>query len=167
MMGATQKDWFKNELLTDEPVKCWVQDSGWLKPFPPDDHAQSNDKWSDYPDEHEELGDYIATTAVGQVFSIHGDTHMLAADDGSYNRWGGFPTYCAAPLGNTTTYEPGPWSEGSWPLEGYENTLEHQYGLLNIADDGATITVTYTGYGTANGFPVAARVSHSLSVSTV
>ena len=161
MMGAAQKAWFKEELLTDEPVKCWVQDSGWVKPFAPQNPLlDGNDKWSDYPDEHEELGDYIATAAVGQLFSIHGDTHMLAADDGTYNRWGGFPTYCAAPLANTTTYEPGPWSEGSWPTK---YSFECQYGLLDIADDGTAITVSYTGYGTVGR----ERVTHSMSVSTV
>jgi hypothetical protein len=159
MMGAAQKAWFKKELLTDEPVKCWVQDSGWLKPFAPQNPALGNDKWSDYPYEHEELGDYIATSAVGQLFSIHGDTHMLAADDGTYNRWG-FPTYCAAPLANTTTYEPGPWSEGYWPKK---PSSECQHGLLDIADDGARITVTYTGYGTDGR----KRVTHSISVPTV
>jgi len=159
MMGAAQKAWFKAELLTDEPVKCWVQDSGWLKPLPPQSPVLGNDKWSDYPDEHEELGEYIATSAIGQLFSIHGDTHMLAADDSTYNRWG-FPTYCAAPLANTTVYEPGPWSEGSWPMK---NSFECQYGLLDIADDGATITVTYTGYETGGR----ERITHSMSVRTV
>jgi hypothetical protein len=158
-MGATQKAWFKKELLSKEPVKIWVQDSGWVNPAEPLEPALGNDKWSDYPDEHEELGDYIATSAFGQLFSIHGDTHILSADDGTNNLWGGFPTYGAAPLANTTFYRAGPWSEGVWPKQDTSD-IKYQYGLLDIADDSTTITVSYTGCATSG----TSRVTHSLAV---
>ncbi|ERG63554.1 hypothetical protein L332_03690 [Agrococcus pavilionensis RW1] len=160
MMGAAQKAWFKSELVTDEPVKIWVMDSPWVNHDAPLDTTDANDKWSDYPDEHEELGAYIAASAVGQVIGIHGDMHALASDDGSNNDWGGFPTFNAAPFDKRASIKGGPWSEGTYPSSG--TAQSYQYGWVDVTDDGTDITVAYTGYDSSN----AARVPLSVVVDT-
>lgn len=162
-LGTTaQKDWFKAELLTDEPVKVWAQSGPWLISDTPTDPAAGGDKWSDYPDEHTEIGDYIATSAVGQVITIHGDAHSLLADDGSNNAWGGFPVLGSAPFNNTTSIKGGPYSQGTWPTAATIGTTEQQFGLLDVVDDGTTITLTYSGRDKTN----TQRVTHEVVVST-
>jgi hypothetical protein len=158
-LGTTaQKDWFKAELLTNEPVKVWVQSGPWLISDTPTDPALGGDKWSDYPDEHTEIGNYIAASAVGQVITIHGDAHSLLADNGSNNAWGGFPVLGSAPFNNTTSIKGGPYSQGTWPTAAAIGTTEQQFGLLDVVDNGTTITLTYSGRDKTNVQRVALAV---------
>jgi len=152
-MGTTQKAWFKERLVEPEPVKVWVQDSAWIVP----DYDGEADQWKEFPEEREELGDYIAESAVGRVITIHGDIHGIAADDGSHNPWGGFPSLCAGPFRNTSSWkgtidEPPEftnlWSEGHHPAG--EGTLVAQYGWVEVTDTGEEITIGFTGYDTSD-----------------
>lgn len=158
MMGSTQKAWFENELTTSEPVKVWVQDSTWTTH---DAEKAGGDKWSDYPTERAELGDYIAASAVGQVITIHGDQHAISADDGTNNDWGGFPSFSAAPFRQTASHKGGPWSEGQYPTT--TGSVVRQYGMLTVTDTGSNIAVTLTGYDSTN----VARVRMTVNVPLV
>lgn len=160
MLGTTQMQWVKDQLITGESVKILVTDSPWLVGDPPLDTTLGNDKWSDYPADHTELGNFIAASAVGRVIAIHGDTHCLCADDGSNNTWGSFPVLGAAPFSNTTSIKGGPYSKGTWPTAAAIGTTEQQYGILTFTDIGSSITVDYVGYGTSN----VARITHSVVV---
>jgi alkaline phosphatase D len=123
MMGAAQKAWFKQELLSAKdkyPLICWVSSVPWLgekgsnyyravktnqfgyihhtnlvsEPStnatatstnrgrrrgaqPPDD-----DHWSRFATERREIVDFIKANHIKGVCILHGDSHMLAADDG-------------------------------------------------------------------------------------
>ncbi|MGV8965515.1 MAG: alkaline phosphatase D family protein [Cellulomonas sp.] len=157
MMGAAQKDWFTKQLTSSEPVKVWVQDSTWNTR---DAAEAGGDKWSDYPAEHAELGAYIAAHAVGQLISIHGDTHSISADNGSNNAWGGFPTFSAAPFRQTSSLKGGPWSNGRYPTSA--GVLARQYGFMTVTDTGSTIAVKLSGYDSNN----VARVTMTINVKT-
>ncbi|RYV50382.1 alkaline phosphatase D family protein [Pengzhenrongella frigida] len=155
MMGAAQEAWFKNELTTPEPVKVWVQDSTWNTRADPE---PGGDKWSDYPAEHAALGSFIADSAVGKVISLHGDQHALAADDGSHNDWGGFPTFSAGPFRQAASHKGGPWSDGRYPKS--TGSVVQQYAVLSVTDTGSSLDVTVTGYDSDDE----ARVSLTVTV---
>ena len=146
-LGSGQKAWFKEEMKRPEPVKVWVQEATWIDNKP----NGGEDKWQDFPAEKAELGTFFATEAVGQVVTIHGDQHALAADDGSHNPWGGFPSFCAAPwrqLSSLKTLSQSDWSEGFYPT-----TLETevaQYGWCDVTYAGNIITLAFKGYDTSN-----------------
>lgn len=160
-LGATQKAWFKAELQQPEPVKVWVQEAAWI-----DNKAAESggDKWQDFAAEKSELGSFIAASAVGQVVTIHGDQHALAADDGSHNSWGGFPSFAAAPFRNLSslkTASTSDWSAGVYPASTGADVA--QYGFVTVTDTSNNITLAFRGYDTAN----VERVSLDVVVSTV
>lgn len=160
-LGTTQKAWFKTQLQQPEPVKVWVQEATWIDNKPAE---SGGDKWQDFAADKAELGTFIATQAVGQVITIHGDQHSLAADDGTHNAWGGFPSFCAAPFRNFTsikTLSTGDWSDGFYPNPPGAEAAQH--GFCTVTDTGDTITLALRGYDTSNTL----RVSMDVVVPTV
>lgn len=155
ILGATQKQWLKDRLSDAEPVKVWVTDSV----FNTSETPAGEDKWHDYPAEHDEIGDYIRDDAVGLVVILSGDQHAVAADDGSGNVWG-IPSWCAAPFDRTASHKGGPWSEGLYPAT--EGAVVNQYGWVAVTDTGTAIDLDFTGYDSSN----VARVTHNLSAVT-
>src|SRR5690606_30353608 len=98
------------------------------------------------------------------VLTIHGDQHSLAADDGTNNDWGGFPSFCAAPFRNYSslkTLDYSDWSEGFYPNPVGSEVA--QYGFCTVTDDGETITLALRGYDTSNTL----RVQMDVVVDTV
>lgn len=147
-LGTTQKAWFKAQLQESEPVKVWVQEAAWIDNEPAE---SGGDKWQDFAAEKSELGTFIETQAVGQVVTIHGDQHALAADDGTNNDWGGFPSFCAAPFRNYSslkTLNYSDWSDGFYPNPVGSEVAQH--GFCTVTDDGETITLALRGYDTSN-----------------
>jgi phosphodiesterase/alkaline phosphatase D-like protein len=137
MIGTTQKTWLKAELVRSEPVKCIVTELPWIET-----PTVGSDKWGGFSTERAEITTYISTNSV-RAFIIHGDSHMLAADDGT--NAGGIPVFCAAPFSKTTSIKGGPYSGGTWPTAGNTGAVAHHYGRLTIADTGNNISVTFTG----------------------
>lgn len=196
MMGAAQKEWFKNELLSAKgkfPLICWVSSVPWLgqkgsnyyrnvksNQFGYIHHTQltaerarnsstnsastnrsgrrrdagpalDEDHWSVYATERREICDFIQTNHISGVCILHGDSHMLAADDG---RNGNFatsgslilPVMCGGPLDQDASLKGGPYSEGVYRVEKGEGA----YGLLSISDLGDSIQVYYSGRNLRN-----------------
>src|SRR6185436_15112819 len=61
------------------------------------------DHWSVFAAERREIADFIKDHHISGVCILHGDSHMLAADDGTHSDYatgGGapLPVMCAAPL---------------------------------------------------------------------
>lgn len=156
VMGATQKAWFKTQLQQPEPVKVWVQEGAWLKKS-----TEGGDGWVTALAERIELGDFIRDEAIGQVVTIHGGQHAISADNGSGNPFGGFPVMCAAPFYNWTYEEvtESGWNQGIYPTDG--NTAS-QYGILDIADTGSAISLTFNGYDSSD----VSRVNMVINVDT-
>jgi prolyl oligopeptidase PreP (S9A serine peptidase family) len=104
------------------------------------------DHWSVYSTERREMADFIKSNHISGVCILHGDSHMLAADDGSnsdYATGGGapIPVMCAAPLDQDPSLKGGPYSQGVYKTHGNQGC----FGLLTIKDVGAKIDVSFSG----------------------
>jgi hypothetical protein len=139
-LGSTQKDWLKAQLLQPEPVKIWFHEDAWNNGTT----YVGDDTWSAYNTERTEIGNFINANGV-RVMMIHGDLHVLAADDGTHSP-SGLQIFCASPLDQTTYAGNGTYSAGIYPVPQSSSVYSQQYGWFDVVDNGQQITVTGTGY---------------------
>ncbi len=141
MLGVEQKAWLKEELARSSKDHALVV---WLNPVPwVGEAVDGGDFWNGYAEERTELADHIAENGITNLLMISGDAHMIAADDGtntdySTGRAGGFPIFHAAALDRPGTIKGGPYTEGTFDGPG-------QFGLVDVADNGTTVSVTLRG----------------------
>lgn len=181
MMGAPQKAWFKQELLSAQgkyPLIFWVSTVPWIGTagvdvypaeystnadglitpvnlLPPRAQQQfgnrkrdpaMDDYWAGFAFERREIANFLKQNHIKGVCILHGDAHMLAADNGSdsdYADGGGapLPVLAAAPLDQAASIKGGPYSQGVYPpLRG-----EGCFGLVTVLDRGDRIRVLYSG----------------------
>ena len=110
-----------------------------------------DDHWSVFTTERREMADFIKENGIKGVCIIHGDSHMLAADDGSnsdYATGGGapIPVMCGGPLDQNPSLKGGPYSQGVYKMK----TGEGGFGLMSVDDRGSRIDVTYSGRNNRN-----------------
>ncbi len=141
MLGPQQLAWFFDELLRardEAALIVWVSSVGWIS------SSTAGDDWGAYAAERQAISDFLVANNVRNLVMLAGDAHMLAADDGTNNRFAsggagpGFPVYHAAALDRRGSIKGGPYSEGAVPGGG-------QFGLLTIDDLGTEIRVTFSG----------------------
>lgn len=144
MLGVAQKAWFKAQLLMGEPLKVVAGSYPWRSGTPGDG------RWGSYPDEFAELTTFMQTNPVGFPYFTAGDRHYLAADDGSTPDTQGFPSVVGAPFQQSSVATGETWSQGFYNGGAAGVTLT-AVGLLDIADTGTAITITYTGKTTNDG----------------
>jgi hypothetical protein len=136
MLGSTQKTWFKN-LLSNSAGKLIV----WICPRMFGGVATAGaDHWGGFTTERAELVAHINSVCPGRVIVLSADAHCGAIDDGT-SHWG-LPTFQAAPLDRTpdaVVYGGATYSEGWFNNNG-------QFGLMDIADDGTDIEVSWYLY---------------------
>lgn len=191
MMGARQKAWFKQELLSAQgrfPLIFWVSTVPWLGikgtsyyPIPTNTFGYvhhrnlpprpvmtdaaggiskpgDEDYWSAYATERREIADFIKANQIKGVCILHGDAHMLGADDGSnadFATGGGapVPVLAGAPLDQDASIKGGPYSQGVYkPVRG-----EGCFGLVRVQDEGGRITVIYSGRNHRNEEKIALK----------
>lgn len=142
MMGAEQKNWFKQQLLeADEqyPVIIWVSTVPWIA-----DETPGADHWGGYATERREIANFIAENQIDGLFMLSGDAHMIAIDDGTNSDYSdagnaAFPVFHAGALDRYPSEKGGPFSEGAYPGGGH-------FGLVTVDDDGGDeITITFEG----------------------
>ncbi|MEL6822411.1 MAG: alkaline phosphatase D family protein [Calditrichota bacterium] len=129
MMGDVQKDWLKQQLLLSPnyALVVWVNTVPWIH-----EQADEQDHWGGYTTEREEIAQFIKQNNISNLVMVSGDAHMVAADDGTNNTYGGgvgFPVLHAACLDRPASEKGGPYSEGAYPGNG-------QFGLITITDNG-------------------------------
>ncbi len=179
MMGAQQKAWFKQQLLASNgryPLIVWVSSVPWLggmntNYYPiatnaygfihhtnlVDLYKKTNrpsadqEHWCAYATERREMADFIKSNHISGVAIVHGDSHMLAADDGTngdFATGGGapIPVMCGGPLDQNPSLKGGPYSQGVYRVRQGEGC----FGLLNIEDQGDRIAVHYSGINNKN-----------------
>jgi alkaline phosphatase D len=143
MMGATQKAWFKDELLAGRDAQkliVWAGTVPWIGPA-----VANGDHWAGYTTERQELANFIGDNQVHNLVMLSGDAHMIALDGGSNSGYasgggGGFPVMHAAALDRSGSTKGGPYSHGSYPGRG-------QFGTMDIYDDGgAEVSYLLRGY---------------------
>lgn len=163
-LGATQKAWLKTQLArTDYPVKVWFHEDAWNNRST----FTLDDTWGAFTTERAEIGNYIVANGV-DVMYVHGDFHVLAAETGLNNTWGGFPLISSSPLDQTTFIGNGLWSNGFYPNPVSSSTLTQQYGWFDVEDTGSKIKITFTGYGKdASGSVMEPKISMVNTFSAV
>jgi phosphodiesterase/alkaline phosphatase D-like protein len=157
MMGAAQKAWFKQELLTANgsfPLIVWVCTMPWIA-----SPTAGADHWGGCTTERRELANFIKDNTIQGLLMLCGDAHMVAIDDGrnsDYADGGGaaFPVFHAAALDRSGSVKGGPYSHGTYPGLG-------QFGMVTVDDLGwDEISVCLTGRNDAD----AVLVSHCFTV---
>jgi len=201
MMGARQKEWFKQELLSANgkfPLIFWVTSVPWLgekgtnfyrvdtnvfgyihhtnlPPQTASTRTNSNrggrggrggrtpgiddqDHWSVFSTERREICDFIKANHIKGVAILHGDSHMLAADDGSHSDFatgGGVrtPVMCGGPLDQSPSLKGGPYSQGVYRVRPGEGG----FGFITVTDRGEEIDVRYRGLNNKNEEKISLR----------
>ncbi|MEU4218115.1 alkaline phosphatase D family protein [Actinoplanes sp. NPDC026623] len=141
MLGAEQKQWFKDRLLDPEPVKIICGNMYWRHDNP------ASGRWGSYGTEFAELNTFIAAHQV-RAYVIFGDRHALCADDGTAPGAYGMPQAGGAPIQQGSVAAGEPWSAGYYHQA--PATIQG-YGWLDITDTGTTITVDYQGITSLDG----------------
>jgi prolyl oligopeptidase len=104
------------------------------------------DHWSVFSAERKEIADFIKEHNIRGLAILHGDAHMLGADNGQYSDYatnGGvrIPVMCAAPLEQNSSIKGGPYSQGVYRAKKGEGC----FGLVTVTDEGGPITVRFSG----------------------
>jgi alkaline phosphatase D len=155
-LGTLQKEWLKSELLQPEPVKVWFHEDSWITGAT----FVGDDTWNAYGTERAELAGVITANHVNVVIP-YGDIHILGADSGVHTA-GGVPVFVCAPLDQTTFAGNGTYSAGTYPAPPSDVTYSQQYGWFNLTDDGAHITIAFTGYDSGG----TARITKTVTFDT-
>ncbi len=119
-----------------------------------------DDHWSVFATERREMADFIKDNGIQGVCIIHGDSHMLAADDGSnadYATGGGapIPVMCGGPLDQNPSLKGGPYSQGVYKMKNGEGG----FGWMKVDDRGDRIDVTYSGRNNKNEEKISMKFS--------
>jgi len=109
------------------------------------------DHWSAFATERREICDFVVSNHIEGLAILHGDAHMLGADDGSnsdFSTHGGFrvPVMCGAPLDQTSSIKGGPYSQGVYKVKRNEGG----FGFVTVNDLGDHIDVRYSGRNNRN-----------------
>ena len=110
MLGATQKAWLLNGLLTSTATWKFIVSSSVWNP-----HSKQEDSWALYQREQHEIVDFIRTNSISGVIFMSGDIHSSGAIDDGTNSY--FPEI-SVPNTNTESMTCtggggcGTWSEG-------------------------------------------------------
>ena len=142
MLGATQKAWFKQQLLDAQgpyPLIIWVSTVPW--------HAAAEDNvdhWGGFHAERVEIANFVKDNNISGLHILSGDAHMLALDDGTnsdYATGGGapMPVMQAAALSQSGSTRGGPYTHGPFAGTG-------QFGLFNVSDSGGdSVCIRFRG----------------------
>ena len=111
-----------------------------------------DDYWSVYATERREIANFIKEHDLRGLVILHGDSHMLAADDGSHSDYTThtnglrIPVLCGGPLDQNASIKGGPYSQGVYRVQRGEGC----FALMDVKDDGREITVQYSGRNNRN-----------------
>jgi phosphodiesterase/alkaline phosphatase D-like protein len=124
--------------------------------------GSDEDHWSVFSTERREIADFIKTNHIRGVAILHGDSHMLAADDGSHSDYatgGGapIPVMCGGPLDQNPSLKGGPYSQGVYRVRDKEG--ESGFGLMTVTDKGTHIDVVYSGRNNKDEEKISLRFS--------
>jgi len=141
LMGSRQRARFFQELAEAATTHALVV---WMSSVPWNGNGCS-DAWACAPNERRVIANFVRDQQI-PLCILAGDAHMVAIDDGRHADFadgGGapIPLFHAAALGQEASYKGGPYSHGAAPGGG-------QFGLMDIDDDGDTLTVRWSArYG--------------------
>jgi alkaline phosphatase D len=145
MMGAAQKQWFKEQLVAARdaraPLVIWVSSV----PFVSSETRRDN--WGSYTAERAELLTFIRDQDIRNLLILSGDMHALAIDDGAGTAalvsGVQIPIFHAGALARPGSVKGGPYSVDGVAVAPSPGL--GRYANLIINDDGVAVTVTYEG----------------------
>jgi prolyl oligopeptidase len=111
-----------------------------------------DDYWGVYATERREIADFIKEHDLRGLVILHGDSHMLAADDGSHSDYTThtnglrIPVLCGGPLDQNASIKGGPYSQGVYRVRKGEGC----FALIDVKDDGREMTLQYSGRNNRN-----------------
>jgi len=150
MMGATQKAWFGEQLLSaadQYPVIFWASTVPWIKR-----PAPLEDSWGGYAYERRQIANFLRDHDLSRrLIILAGDAHMLALDDGTNSDFasgGGapLPVFHAGAIDQAGSKKGGPYSHGAFTNRTIGVHGDGQFGLVTLDDDGGdTLTVRVRG----------------------
>lgn len=151
-LGAEQLAWFKNQIdiaAAEGQAILWFGDG----PFhAPTTSSGTSNEWSRYNTEREEIVAYLNAKGVeSRIVRANGDRHSLAASRGTDNPFGQMPFVNAAPFHTTANPFGLPATEGSYPS--VQTNSSRQYAIMELFDDGETLSFTAKGYSSTNSAP--------------
>jgi alkaline phosphatase D len=104
-----------------------------------------DDFWGAFDHERREIARFIRDNQITGLCILHGDAHMLAADNGTYSNYANsrahIPVLCAGPLDQNASIKGGPYSEGVYRAKKDEGC----FGYVQVKDRGSQIDVQYSG----------------------
>ena len=148
MLGATQKAWLLNGLLTSTATWKFVVSSSVWNP-----HSKQSDSWAQFEHEQNEIVDFIHQNSITGVIFISGDIHSDGAiDDGTNSTFPeiSVPYTNAASSTCTGGGGCGIWSEGS-----SSGVTNGGYAAFHVTPDSVTIEAKGAGGGVRRSLTVA------------
>jgi hypothetical protein len=152
MLGPSQRAWFRDELTraadTRAPVVFWACSVPWITKASP---AGSVHGWHPYQRERAEIAGMINRLGLtSRLIILSGDAHMAAIDDGTNSNYveGSAPAtkgpivVQGAPFSRFPRAKGGPYSHG-------QSTANHQFGWVEIEDDGGPVHVRVSCHNAA------------------
>lgn len=123
MMSAEQETWFENMLIdaATNPLVGkvrWYSTTPWLGELGGGVTAATlSDHWALFSYQRDRIATMIETFKArsGKGFTmVSGDIHALRYDDGSNNKWGGFPVFGCGAIDASPNVRGGAWFSGGW-----------------------------------------------------
>jgi prolyl oligopeptidase len=129
--------------------------------------GEGEDHWSAFATERREICDFVVNNNIKGLAILHGDAHMLGADDGSngdFGTSGGFrvPVMCGGPLDQNASIKGGPYSQGVYRFR----RSESGFGFITVNDRGSHIDVRYSGRSNKNEEKIGLQFTVPASKST-
>lgn len=145
MLGREQVAWLEAELdeARSAALVVWVNTVPWITK----QNESTREGWAPYAGERRRLADHIVRLGLTRrLVMLSGDAHMLALDDGTHSQYStlpgaparGFVVAHAAPMDRRPSKKGGPYTCPPVAHNG-------QYGVMDVADDGARVTVRLQG----------------------
>lgn len=132
MLGATQKQWFKDTLSqTTAEFFVWLSVCNW---------SFDGVGWGIFPTERTELGDWLTNNGwADRMIMVTGNVHTSALGKASENPYGDFPEIIMSGMDSTGGTIGAPFTVLS-PVSNY------LWGMFEITDTGSVITCDIDGY---------------------
>lgn len=139
MLGADQKQWLLDTVAdAEERVIFLMTAVPWIAGGEGDLGGSRN--WRNYAGEREEIAQaLVATGKSHRLIFLAGDAHMLAADDGRNNTYGGLhrPVLQAAAMDSPASPKGGPYSAGHVQTTGDRG----MWGRITVTDRGGDLPI--------------------------
>jgi len=146
MLGVAQRDWlfaaFQRAVDDKVPLVFWVSSVPWITRT-----GSPQDGWQPFAWERRAIADRLEALGLTQrVVMLSGDAHMVAIDDGTNSNYASharpgeraFAVLQASPLDRSPSIKGGPYSHGV-------SDVNHQFGWVDVDDNGDTVRITLTG----------------------